>query len=563
LASELVVYPLDADLQKRRGGPARLAVPWEQNVPVPLSANRSRRGAKLWLHGLLLLFVLATVWPVVVDPRTRQLAANTLWLVGSVVALSLSIGVTLALLIVRTDLPGRKPALLILTVLMFLPLYMQAAGWQAGFGLQGWYTLWASGHTLLQGFAGAIWVHTVATIPWVVILVGIGLWRAEPELEEAALVDFSPFDVLVRVTLRRAAPAVAIAALWIALLTAGDMTVTNLFLVRTYAEEVYTQMAQGGDPGTQPLGLLPGMLGTAWLLLAGLLLAGELAAHGRFASQRRPLVFYLGGWRAGAAALVWAALLLLAGVPLGNLVYKAGWLATHTSAGWQHGWSDRRFLEVIAGSPGRFGRELGWTLLLAALAAGVALAIGIPLAWSARRGRRARAITWLITAGCLALPGPIVGLSIIWLFERSDHPLAIYLYDRTLLAPLMAQVVRGLPLATIVLWQALSTVPDELLDAAAVDGATPAVMLRELILPAQLPALAAAGLVAFAVAASDLAATILVVPPGIMTLPIQIFNLIHGGVDDLVAGICLTLLAGYALIALAVVQLAKRFGATS
>jgi ABC-type spermidine/putrescine transport system permease subunit II len=69
--------------------------------------------------------------------------------------------------------------------------------------------------------------------------------------------------------------------------------------------------------------------------------------------------------------------------------------------------------------------------------------------------------------------------------------------------------------------------------------------------------------VAFAVAAGDLAATILVAPPGVMTLPTQIFNLIHSGVDDLVAGVCLTLILGYGLLATIVVGLAKRLGWTA
>jgi iron(III) transport system permease protein len=103
-------------------------------------------------------------------------------------------------------------------------------------------------------------------------------------------------------------------------------------------------------------------------------------------------------------------------------------------------------------------------------------------------------------------------------------------------------------------------VPDELLDAAAIDGLSPVATLLRVVLPSRLPGVVAAGCVAFAVAAGDLAATILVTPPGVMTLPTQIFNLIHSGVDDLVAGVCLTLILGYALITAAVVGLSRRLG---
>ncbi len=72
-----------------------------------------------------------------------------------------------------------------------------------------------------------------------------------------------------------------------------------------------------------------------------------------------------------------------------------------------------------------------------------------------------------------------------------------------------------------------------------------------------------AWLVAFAVAWGELAASILVVPPGVITLPIQIFNLIHYGVDDQVAGISLVVLAAFFLLAAVVgMALAKASGIT-
>ncbi len=250
--------------------------------------------ARAWPWAPIVLLAAASAGPLALDPRTRQLAINTLRLVAGVVTSSLLIGVPLAILLVRTNASGRKAALWLLTVLMLLPLYVQAAGWQAGFGLQGWFTLLTGGHSLLAGFPAAVWIHSVAAIPWVVVLVGLGLRFAEPELEELAALEFSPARVLATVTLRRAAPAIAIAAIWVGLLTAGDMTVTNLFLVRTYAEEIYTQIALGGEPGLAPLGVLPGLLGTAWLLLGGLLLAVELARHGHHSSHAHPYVFRLG-----------------------------------------------------------------------------------------------------------------------------------------------------------------------------------------------------------------------------------------------------------------------------
>jgi iron(III) transport system permease protein len=62
-------------------------------------------------------------------------------------------------------------------------------------------------------------------------------------------------------------------------------------------------------------------------------------------------------------------------------------------------------------------------------------------------------------------------------------------------------------------------------------------------------------LAAFSISIGELAATILVLPPGVNTLPITIFGLIHYGVDDQVAGICLVLVGLFTAISIVAVWL--------
>ena len=81
------------------------------------------------------------------------------------------------------------------------------------------------------------------------------------------------------------------------------------------------------------------------------------------------------------------------------------------------------------------------------------------------------------------------------------------------------------------------------------DGAGP---LRRLALALRLrfTAIAAAFAAAFIVAFGELAATILVVPPGVTTLPVHIFGLLHYNVEDQVAAISLALIVLHAAAAL-------------
>ena len=109
------------------------------------------------------------------DGRTWTLLLNTLLLAAGTCAISLPLGTALAWLLARTDLPGRRLGMILLGLMLFVPLYLQTAAWQAGFGVQGWFTLAAGVPAWLDGFRGAIWVHAMAAVPWVVLIVGVGV----------------------------------------------------------------------------------------------------------------------------------------------------------------------------------------------------------------------------------------------------------------------------------------------------------------------------------------------------------------------------------------------------
>ena len=445
--------------------------------------------------------------------------------------------------------------------MLFVPLYLQGAAWQAGFGFEGWCTLALATPAWLQGFAGAIWVHSVAALPWVVLIVAAGFRLVEPELEEEALLDGTPGQVFFHVTLPATIPAMGVALLWVALVTAGEMTITDLFAVRTYAEELYTQLSLGEPPGQIARRLGPGILAVAAMVPAALAIVARLAPAERPPSLLRPLVFRLGRWRIPCAAFVVAVLLLVVGVPLINLFYKAGIVVTETPIGRQRAWSLAKCLALIAAAPIEYRREWGWTILLGTLAATAAVGAGFALAWLGRRGGAGAWAVFLPAALCLALPGPLIGLGVIGLVNRPEVPGLVYLYDQSILAPWLALSVRALAPATLLLWHGLRTIPAEILDAAATDGAGPAAVLGRVAIPCRRRAIVLAWTVALAVALGDLAASILVVPPGVTTLSIRIFGLLHYGVDDRVAGVCLALAGVSAVVAWSASRLARTWAA--
>ena len=505
----------------------------------------------VWLPAIFAILVLADAWAVS-DARSRGLVVNTFWLVAITLAISVPIGTALAVALARTDAWLRRSVAVAIGIMLVVPLYLDAAAWDAGFGDAGWFTaLVAPPYTpgLLSGWRGAVWVHSLAAIPWVVLIVGMALRFVEPELEEAALLDCSAWQVLRRVTLRRALPAIGIAAVWVSVGVGTEMTVTDIFQtpgngLRTYAEEIYTQFALGTEPGPPP-GAMVGVAVTACLAACGLMLC-LAAASWTPPTSRSPLVFRLGRWRWPVSAALVLGAVAIFGVPMISLIAKAGVTVQQTTAGYQRGWSIAECLKIVAESPERFRWEILSSAGMAAVAASLVLIAALPLGWLARRrdwiGLAAKFLAIALAAAALAVPGPLVGIGLIAIFNHPGLPPLNFLYDYTIGVAAIAQAIRAFPLGMLVVWHALHTVPNDLLEAAELDGAGPFTRLVRIVLPLRWPALALAWLAAFVVAIGELSATILVVPAGVATLGVRISQLLHFNNQDKLAGLCLILM---------------------
>jgi iron(III) transport system permease protein len=556
---------------------------------------KRRLPSKSWL--LLFLFtgaVAATFSQV--DHRVGRLLLNTAWLVAGVEAIALPLGVLLAIALAKTDVVGRRAAEVLAIAMLFVPLYMWAGAWDAGFGIQGWHTLATNPHLArepwLSGWRGAAWIHAMAAVPWVALIVAAGLHTVEPELEEDALLRMPARQVLRRVTLRRAAAAILVAAVWIAIVASAEISVTDVYQYRTFAEEVYTQAVLGAfdftpsdeaalaaaskaatvpnaarsnspvqvDPALSPRCLWFGLALSALLVVAALLAVGRLWDDLVHAPERPPWVWRIKTGKWPTAAALWTGLFLVAGVPLANLIYKAGVQVQSTDTGRVRSWSPIKVVLGVAVSPWEYRAELWQSAQISIAAATAALLVGVPLAWSMRGAGRFPSLRLGVIVLLMALPGPLLGIATIRLLNQPlDSPLAslAWLYD-TNFAPWLAQTLRALPIVTLILWPTLASVPQAMLDTAATDGAGWWRRLLFIVIPQRWPALVAAWLVALAVSIGELAATVLVVPPGPTTISVRIFSLIHYGVDDRVASICLVLVLGLAALTLAGVYLLPR-----
>jgi iron(III) transport system permease protein len=468
-----------------------------------------------------------------------RLAATSVLLVLATEAIALPLGAPLAFLFFRTDLWGRRVGIALAALLAFVPLPLVATAWLGALGNAGRAQALGFG-PVLTGVWGAAFLHAMAGLPWVVLLCGAGFRAVEPELEEAALIDIPAWRVVLQITLRRSAPALVGAALLLAVMTAGDMTVTDLLQVRTYAEEAYVQYQLGHGPeAAAAVTLLPLLvLGTLIALVARGLLNVERARLATAAAGGK--LWRLGPWRVPLGLLVAITAGAIVALPLFSLVWWAGRVGGRAVLGQGPSWSLTGLIGTLRAALSDAAGPLGDSLVCAGSGATATVVLAWTLAWVSRTSRLWRFVVAACAAVGLATPGPVVGMALVLAYIQV--PL---IFDSRFMI-VLADVVRTLPFALLVLWPAVRTIPPAWLDAAALDGYAPAAVAARVALPATRDAVLAAWFVAFALALGELPATNLVAPPGTTPLTVVIWSLLHTGVESQLAGVALVLLAAIA-----------------
>lgn len=479
---------------------------------------------------------------------------HTLAVCGLSVGLAVPLGTLLALCLLRTDVFGRKWAWLAISSQLAVPLYAFAGGWSAGLGFQGWLNLTAAlGPQTLTTTHGTVWslmavaaIHASAALPWVCLIISMGLLWSDRGQEETASLEGGWWRVLRSVLIPKLRPWLLASCLWCVLPILTEMVVSNLYQVQTVAEQVYLDASRGElRPLTYiaAVGLcLCPLACLAWLVWRGFPSWEEVIR--RF-QNHQPVQLGLHRYRWPLSLWVWTMLALLVGLPIFNLLLKAGWQPRVVDGGLtSYHWSPSRFGTTVVESLTLFTNEFYWTSLLAVLSSSIALMLAsVLLALSPRRSRRWISLAMLLL---IAVPGPLVGITMIWLFNRSTPELLGRLYDTTLIAPVAAQQFRLLPLAWLLLQTISASVSQRVWELAAVDGFSFVQRWRYVLVPQIWSRCLASFLLLLVLSAGELSSTILLLPPGVTTISMRLFELLHFGMRHQDSGLCgLLLLLGW------------------
>lgn len=494
-----------------------------RGVPVagPGRPRRKATRAPWWLWGaavavllpvavpvaaLLLRVVEASdsAWATLLSGSTARLLVRSLLFTAAVTASAITVGVTGAWLLTRTDLKGRRIWGVLFALPLVVPSYVLAMVLISATGPRGLVSdLTGLEIPHLVGLPGAWLTLTLATYPYVYLIVAAALVRSDPALEEAAKgLGASPIRVFRTVILPHLRTAIGASGLLVALYTLSDFGAVSLMRFDSFTRVIYAQYAGRLDR-------TPAIVLSIVLLVAALaIITAERWTRGggsHFSAKptRPPAPYRLQQpMRLGGQGFLGLVVGAGVAVPVGVLV---AWVVRGISSGndvtipWD---------------------AMGTSFLVAVLAAVFAVVGSIPIVVLAvRHPSRRSAFVERAAYVLFGLPHITVAIAAAAFTVRYARP--VY---QSLLVLVVVYASMFLAQATGPAKAALLQVDPVLDDASRSLGASRGATLRRLTIPLMSKGLFAGGLLVFVTTMKELPVTLLLRPSGFSTLAIRIWS---------------------------------------
>jgi iron(III) transport system permease protein len=471
--------------------------------------------------------------------RSHEALVNTIVYTAGSAIVSMTLGVGLAFLSIRTDMPGARLIGALALLPMLVPPFILVVGWvaladpNAGFIniVASWWngkrTTWVNVNTMV----GLVWLTGLFLTPYVYLLVAAGLKNSDAATEEAARVSGAGRWRLLRtVILPLQRPALLAALLLAIIMAAGDFIIPSTVGLksRIYMLPSLIWQNQSSLPARPGLAAAQSLL----LVIVGLLCIyfqrRALARGGRYTivggKGARPMLFALGRLRHPLAALAFVFALSSSVIPL---------LAV-TSMAFMRYWSPyalkpenltlRNFHYVLLEYP-QVWPSVQHSLVLALAGATCCVALAIALAWYVirLRGRLGGLVEYAMVLP-LGIPGIALGVGILSLWILV--PGGIY---GTLWILLLAYVTAHIPVAMQFVASALHRIHTDLEDASRIAGQTWVGTVRRIDMPLMRPALIASWLLMYVVILREISLVILLYNPSTIVLSVGLMDVWSSG----------------------------------
>ena len=447
------------------------------------------------------------------------------------------------------------------------PMILHAVAWESTAGKFGLTMMTQTGARVVAGssygiFAGLLatgWIHGIVGASIVCLATFLGTTRIPTSVIDSGTLRFSPSRTWWSLRLPLARHWWITALLATAMLAATEMTIADLYGLRTLADEFYLLYAASPSSGSIiRTCILPSIFligGISWWFVS----RRRFLALGRSdsdhmeegsvpeTSQKNLLT---------AALLALTLMTLSAFAPVFSMILKLGQHTEIISGQIYQGWSLWLLVERLLEAPMLFLDEYYWTAILACFTGSISLIIAWPLASLSRAFPKHRIAIDLSTLAIATIPGPIIAMTLIHLFQLPIFGFA-YAYELTIFPTSLALLARAVPISYWVLRIGYSAVPDHMIESSTLQKNWISRLLqseRHLVRAS----LIQAWLISTLHASGDLPATLPILPPGMTTVGSRLFGLLHSGARFQEAALAFWYLIGVTSIGLTLFVSARR-----
>jgi len=478
-------------------------------------------------------FSLASYQRVFSSPETYEYTRNTLILGVLVTIIASIIGVLLAWIVVRTDLPYKR-LLSTLAVLPFVfPPYIGAIAWiqlaapYVGYLNRILMAFGLPGDTInIYTFGGLLMVMSFRFYVYTFLTTSAALEQIDPSLEEAARMSGARMMKVAKdVTLRLVAPSIASGALLTFIAVISNFGIPALIGMRAHYYVLTTMIyAAFSIPDLNKA--------TAYSMILLVIAAVALYVQRRmFREQKyttitgktvRPSVARLGKWRIPVFAIVLIFVTITAIIPLISITLSAFLKEVRLNPLNPSSWTLKNLYEVLFVNPDTT-IAIKTSLFLSISSATIITLYGALLAYLiVKTNIKGRSFLDWLSSVPYALPGTVVAIAIILAFIKTP------LYN-TIWILLLAYFIRYMSYGVRTIVGALMQIDKSLEEAARMCGASWLGTMKDIVLPLLKSGLVASWILVFMPTLGELTVSIILYPPDNPTIGVATYNLMEEG----------------------------------
>ncbi|CAI50593.1 ABC-type transport system permease protein [Natronomonas pharaonis DSM 2160] len=456
----------------------------------------------LWLVWQATTVELGRAYDLMFSLRTAEITLNSIVLMVSVTGFSILLGVPLAVLTVRTDLPYPRFWTVVAALPLVIPSYIGAIAFVSMFGSGGEIdSLFGMTIPRIDGLWGAVFIITLYTYPYVFLTTRAALVSMDSRLVDAArTLNHGPVKAFRDVTLPNIRPGIAAGALLAGLYAISDFGTPAFMQARVFTSRIYGEFSGFQVEYAALLALqLVSIVAIVLVIEAGIGRDEDASGGGGSGAT-----IMLGHWK-------WPAMGFVSLLGVLTLVIPVAIFTT---------WVFRSEGDRIPAL--EFQTEVAFnSVYLALLAALVACLFALPVAYySGRTSSFVSRVLERATYIGFAVPGVVIGLALVFLGTRTLPSL----YREGVWLLVFGYVIRFLPQAVGTVRSSVLQVDDETIEAARTLNAGRLETFRRVTLPMIAPGVVAGAVLVFLTTMKELPMTLMLQPIGMDTLVIKVWQ---------------------------------------